>query len=226
MDGIFVTGTDTEVGKTAVGAATIAALCDRGFAVAARKPIESGCQVIDGDLHPADGATLHAAAGARDALATVTPWRLRHAISPERAARLEGLHPTRLDLLDAARAETATAFAWIEGAGGFLSPLTSDALNADLAAALGLPVVVVAADRLGCINHVLLTVEAVRARDLEVAAVVVNRLAPVTESAMANRDDLAARLDAAVIGCELGPETGAIAMLVDHLMARRPAGAF
>ncbi len=227
MNGVFVTGTDTEVGKTVVGAATVAALTERGTPVAVRKPVESGCAPTGGGRHPADGAALHAAAVAREPLERVTPWRLRHAISPERAARLEGITLARDDLVDAVRAATGEdTFAWVEGAGGFLSPLAADTLNADLAVALGLPVLIVVGDRLGCINHALLTVEAVRARGLEVAAVVVNRLEPAAESAMANRDDLAARVDVPVIGCDYGPEAAAVGTLAERLMPGPPRKAF
>lgn len=215
MNGVFVTGTDTGVGKTVVGAATVAHLTAGGTAIAARKPVESGCADDGEALQPADGAALHRAAGAREPLARVTPWRLRHAISPERAAWLEGVSLKGSDLMEAVGAGAAADYRWVEGAGGLLSPLTGDALNADLAVALGLPVIVVAADRLGCINHTLLTVEAARHRGLTVAAVVVNAVEAGDRGATANRDDLAARLDCPVIGWD--HHGNAAAELARHL---------
>lgn len=209
MNGVFVTGTDTEVGKTVIGAATVAHLTASGTSIAVRKPVESGCAETADGLHPADGAALHRAAGAREPLVTVTPWRLRHAISPERAGRLEELSLDRSDLVAAVAAGAAADCRWIEGAGGLLSPLTGDALNADLAVALGLPVIVVAADRLGCINHTLLTVEAAASRGLTVAAVVVNAVDPGDGGPTANREDLAARLACPVIGWAHGGDAAA-----------------
>jgi len=206
LDGIFITGTDTDVGKTVVGCALARALGRAGLAVAVRKPVESGCEKRrGGSLHPADGQALARAAGDREDLEIVTPLRLAHAISPERAARLEGVEVTLKALEKAVRAGDAEDFRVVEGAGGFLSPLALDGLNADLAVRLGLPVVVVVADRLGCINHALLTIEAIERRGLTVAAVVVNaRSAETDGGTMANRDDLAARVDCPVIGFRHG----------------------
>jgi len=161
MNGVFITGTDTGVGKTVVACALTRALARAGHTVAVRKPVESGCARHAGQLEPADGAALARAAGHRETLDTVTPMRLAHALSPERAAHLEGVQLTLHDLIAAARIGDESDFFVVEGAGGFLSPLASDALNADLALALGLPVLVVAEDRLGSINHTLLTVEAI-----------------------------------------------------------------
>lgn len=194
MRGVFITGTDTGVGKTVVGAALAAALTRLEVAVAVRKPVESGCAEVDGVLHPADGDALRSAAGAREPLDVVTPLRLRHALSPERAARLEDMDLELYDLIAAARTGEADDFYLVEGAGGFLSPLASRALNADLAVALGLPVLLVVADRLGCINHALLSVEAIEHRGLNIAAIVVNAVRTDDDDAMDNHEDLEARL--------------------------------
>ena len=208
MQGIFITGTDTGVGKTVVACALARALARSGVDVAVRKPVESGCErKRGGQLHPADGQALARAAGQAESLETVTPIRLARAISPERAARLEGVDLRIAALREAVEAGPADAFRIVEGAGGFLSPLAADGGNADLAVALGLPVLVVAADRLGCINHALLTVEAIAARGLSLAAVVVNARDAEAEADMANRDDLEARLDAPVIGFGHGRES-------------------
>lgn len=207
MRGVFVTGTDTGVGKTVVGCSLAAALTRQGLPVAVRKPVESGCEPVDDALHPADGDALRIAAGGREPLDVVTPLRLRHALSPERAAKLEGMDLELYDLVAAARTGAPGDFYLVEGAGGFLSPLARNALNADLAVALGLPVLVVAADRLGCINHALLTVEAIRQRGLDIAAVVVNAVTPEVEAAMANRDDLAARLYCPVLSFAHGDDS-------------------
>jgi dethiobiotin synthetase len=196
LHGLFITGTDTGVGKTYIGAAVIPQMTARGVRVVARKPVESGCELAGGKLVPADAIKLHTAASRLGDLGEVCPYRLRHALSPERAAQLEGLHLTIADLQEACVNNIdGDAFLWVEGAGGFYSPLASDGLNADLAARLGLPVLLVAADRLGCINHVLLTVEAIRARGLDLLAVALNKTTPDIAPMMDNAADLSERLE-------------------------------
>lgn len=194
MRGVFVTGTDTGVGKTVVGCALAKALTGHGERVAVRKPVESGCEPSGDELHPADGDALRHAAGEREPLDVVTPLRLRHALSPERAARLEDMDLELYDLIAAARTGEPGDFYLVEGAGGFLSPLAQGALNADLAMALGLPVLLVVADRLGCINHALLTVEAIEHRGLNIAAIVVNAVTTDADGDMNNHADLESRL--------------------------------
>ncbi len=206
MNGVFITGTDTGVGKTVVACALTRGLTRGGHAVAVRKPVESGCARRAGQLEPADGSALARAAGNREPLETVTPMRLAHALSPERAAYLEGVSLGLYDLIAAARIGDASDFFVVEGAGGFLSPLASDALNADLALALGLPVLVVAEDRLGSINHTLLTVEAIERRGLRLAGIVLNAREPEGGHDMANRDDLVSRLGGHVIPFPHGRE--------------------
>jgi dethiobiotin synthetase len=201
LKGFFITGTDTGVGKTVVACALIRALRAAGRHVSPRKPVESGCAWRGGELFPADGAALREAVGEPvPDLATVTPYRFHPALSPERAARLArralsisalreaclAAHPPQADLV-------------VEGAGGFYSPLASDGLNADLAQALGLAVVLVAPDRLGVINHVLLTAEAIRNRGLELALVVLNACDTTGPEGMDNAADLAAHLDCPVL---------------------------
>lgn len=204
LRGVFVTGTDTGVGKTVVACSLIRALRRAGVSVAARKPVESGCPRRGSELHPADGLALARAAGEREDLEAVTPLRLARAISPERAARLEDVDVTIDKLAAAVHAGAAEDYRVVEGAGGFLSPLALDGANADLAVKLGLPVLVVAADRLGCINHVLLTLEAIGRRGLQAAAVVVNAVSTESAPGCANAEDLAAGLQTPVISFRHG----------------------
>ncbi len=206
MEGVFITGTDTDVGKTVVACTLARALVRVGRTVAVRKPVESGCARRGSHLYPADGAALARAAGEREALEVVTPWRLAHAISPERAARLEGVDLHIEALATAVAAGASSDFRLVEGAGGFLSPLASDGANADLAVALGLGLIVVVADRLGCINHGLLTLEAIERRGLHCAACVMNAVTADSDPAGANYEDLQARLDAPVIAFRNGRE--------------------
>ena len=177
LKGLFVTGTDTGVGKTEVAAALARLLVERGVPVKVRKPVESGCPERDGRLFPQDAARLKEAARSRETIETVCPYPLKAAISPERAARLEGKVIALADLERACLAGVGDGdFLLVEGAGGLLSPLARDGLVADLAARLRLPVLLVVADRLGCINHALLSAEACAARHLTLAAVVLNRV--------------------------------------------------
>jgi dethiobiotin synthetase len=201
LRGFFITGTDTGVGKTVVACALIRALRAAGRHVSPRKPVESGCEARGEGLFPADGAALRDAAREPLAdLATVTPYRFRHALSPDRAARLADRTLSISALREACLAgHPPQADLVVEGAGGFYSPLASDGLNADLAQALGLPVVIVAPDRLGVINHVLLTAEAVHNRGLELALVVLNACDTAGPEGMDNAADLEAHLDCPVL---------------------------
>jgi dethiobiotin synthetase len=178
MRGLFVTGTDTGVGKTEVSCALVAEARAGGLDLAAMKPAESG--VAPGQ--PSDSERLRAAAGGGDDPALVCPYRLAAPLAPAVAARLAGVEVRLEVILDAARALQARhAALLVEGAGGLLVPLTARHTFADLAVALGLPVLVVARAGLGTVNHTALTVEALRARGLAVAGVVLNRTGPADD---------------------------------------------
>jgi dethiobiotin synthetase len=170
MHGIFVTGTDTEVGKTVVAAAICSALSARGERVAAFKPAVTG---LDDpvDLWPRDHELLATATGQEPA--AVAPYTFAPPLSPHYAAELAGetIDPARL--VRHARDAAADADLLVcEGVGGFLVPLTPGYLIRDLAIELALPVVIAARTGLGTINHTLLTIEAVRAAGLHPAGVV------------------------------------------------------
>ena len=177
---LFITATDTGVGKTAVASALAALLRRRGRNVGVMKPFASGCTEIDGRLVSADGLCLAKAAGADDPHERVCPVRLRHPLAPFAAAEIEG---AGIDL-DAVRAALAELTARhdcliVEGIGGLLVPITADYWVLDFAAELAAPVLVVARAGLGTINHSLLTVEAAQQRGLEVAAIVLNAVEPL-----------------------------------------------
>lgn len=199
MQGVFITGTDTSVGKTFISCGLANALRRSGIAVAARKPIEQRCKRQGGALYPADGLRLTEAAGRREPIEIVAPYRLAGVIVPGYTAESESGHVDLAALIQAVHAGLPEAFRLVEGAGGFLSPLAIDGTNADLALALGFPVVVVTADRSGCINHARLTVEAIQARGLVAAAVVVNTPDADAASTGDTRDNLAAVLDMPVL---------------------------
>jgi dethiobiotin synthetase len=173
LRGLFVTGTDTAVGKTIVAAAVCAALAERGERVAAFKPVVTGLDEEPGEW-PRDHDLLAQVASAGQSPAQVAPLTFGPAVSPHYAAERVGRAIEPLELAAKARAVADGADALIcEGVGGLLVPLTPGYLVRDLALDLDLPLLVVARPGLGTINHTLLTLEAARAAGLEVAAVVV-----------------------------------------------------
>lgn len=169
MSGFFVTGTGTEVGKTVVAAAIARTAAASGQRVAVFKPAVSG---LDQSGEP-DHALLRRASGSHQSDDEIAPYRYGPPVSPHLGAELAGeaIDPARLRRACAAAAAAGDLLV-VEGVGGWLVPLTSDYLVRDLARELGLPVVIAATPELGTINHTLLTVDAVRAAGLEVAAVV------------------------------------------------------
>lgn len=168
MRGVFVTGTGTEVGKTVVAAVIAHTAAAAGADVAVFKPAVSG---LDAGDEP-DHALLRRAAGSGQSDDEVAPYRYGPPVSPHLGAELAGerIEPTLLR--EAAERAGRADLLVVEGVGGLLVPLTLGYLVRDFARDLGLPVVIAAAPGLGTINHTLLTVEAVRAIGLEVAAVV------------------------------------------------------
>lgn len=193
MRGVFVTGTDTGVGKSVVSAAICAALAARGERVAAFKPVVTGLDDPPGEW-PLDHELLAGAASAGQAPEEVAPLRFGPAVSPHLAAELAGeaIEPRRL--VEAARAAGGGAEVLVcEGVGGLMVPITPGYLVRDLALDVGLPLVVAARPGLGTINHALLTLEAARAAGLDPRAVVLTPW-PDEPSTMerSNRDTIAA----------------------------------
>ncbi len=197
--GIFITGTDTGAGKTYVGTQLVAVLHDRGVNAVPRKPVESGCRRMNGELVPQDAHQYYEAANRKFTLEAICPFRFEPAISPQRAARLAG-QSVYLDDIAAhcLQGTDRDDFLVVEGAGGFYSPLCEDGMNSGLAKKLGLPVLLVAQDRLGCINHILLTIEAIHQQGLSACAVILSQQKTLDDLKMDNREDLTALLDVPV----------------------------
>jgi dethiobiotin synthetase len=170
--GLFVTGTDTGVGKTIVAAAICAALAARGDRVAAFKPVVTGTDDAPG-AWPPDHELLATSANAGQTAADIAPVTFGPPLSPHYAAELANTTIGPAHLLAAARTAGERANTLIcEGVGGLLVPLTPDYSVRDLAVELAFPLIVVARTGLGTINHTLLTVEAARAAGLHVAGIV------------------------------------------------------
>jgi dethiobiotin synthetase len=171
MNGIFVTGTDTGVGKTVVAAALVAAGAARGWKVAAFKPVVTGLDESD-DWGP-DHELLAGAASAGQTPSDVAPFRFGPAVSPHLAAEMAGEDIDPEQLVAAAREQAQRADTIVvEGVGGLLVPLAKEYLVRDLAGELGMALVIAARPGLGTISHTLLTIEAARAVALPIAGVV------------------------------------------------------
>ncbi len=172
--GIFITGTDTGVGKSIVAATLARLLRMNGVSVGVMKPVTSGCREEDGELISDDALLLCQAAGV-SCSEDVAPYRLREAIAPADAARHDGV---RIDFsaIKASfdRLAALHEYVIVEGAGGLMVPLSGGLLVADLARELGLPLLVVARPGLGTINHTVLTCFAAQQMGLQVAGVIVN----------------------------------------------------
>ena len=181
LQGIVITGTDTGVGKTVVAAALARWLLLQGQDVGVMKPVETGWSA--GPPSHSDAARLKFASQSPDPLATICPYRLSAPLSPYDAARRSDTDISIPQLVSRVRSlQRRHGLMLVEGAGGVLVPLTRKALMIDLIGALKLPVILVGRVGLGGINHALLTLESLRARQISVKALVLNRPCPPRSS--------------------------------------------
>lgn len=209
-NGLFVTASDTGVGKTHVACELLRLARHRGLVVAARKPVESGCPPGAQGLLAQDARALAAAAGEEDDR-RVTAWRFERALAPDQAARAMG-HELKLAELEEAvfAGLEGDEFLIVEGAGGLCSPIARDGLNLDLAQRLGLPLLIVVPDRLGAINQALLSLKTAEAAGLAVRAILLNPQQPAALDALPlnNAQALRRRVSVPVLqGCFAQPLT-------------------
>ncbi len=201
-NGYFITGSDTDVGKTYIGCELIRQLRHRDKQLEIRKPAESGCQANDnGRLITADAAKLNAANNNAESMDRVCAFRFQAALAPHRAAHLEGHSLQITELINACSRDDDNHLLIVEGAGGFYSPLAEDGLNADLANVLQLPLIIVVNDRIGGINQALMTIQAVESRHLPIAAVIMNQTEAGQPANMDNAADLRQHCDYAIFCC-------------------------
>jgi len=199
--GWFVTGTDTGVGKTLASSAMLRLLAASGLRAVGMKPVAAGLEWVDGAWRNEDVELLHAAGNVDAPLGLRCPYLLRAPMSPHLAAREEGVRIELPALLSAYASLSQRADAVVvEGVGGFCVPFGDDLDSADLAVGLGLPVILVVGLRLGCLNHALLTAEAIRARGLVLAGWVASAIEPGMLAPESNRQTLRARLGAPLLG--------------------------
>jgi dethiobiotin synthetase len=205
--GFFVTGTDTGVGKTLVTVALTRAFVARGLRTAVMKPVAAGIvQTPDGPRND-DALELLAASNVSAPYEDVNPWLLTTAASPHLAARHDGITIAHERILAAHRRLAPRAdLVLVEGAGGWLAPISSIATMADIAEKLALPVIFVVGLRLGCLNHALLTREAIRSCGLPLAGWIANKLTAEMPLADANIETLASRFGMAPLAV-VPPET-------------------
>jgi dethiobiotin synthetase len=210
MRGVFVTGTDTEVGKTVLAAAICAAAAAKGIKVAAFKPVVTGLDEPAPDPWPRDHELLAEAANAGQSPDDIAPYTFGPAVSPHLAESLADTEISSDELVAKARAQAENADALVvEGVGGLLVPLTNDYLVRDFAGELSLPVVIAARPGLGTISHSLLTIEAARAVALRIQAVVLTPWPEKpNEMAVSNRETIERFGEVPVIGLPRAtPET-------------------
>jgi dethiobiotin synthetase len=175
----FVTGTDTEVGKTHVTCLLLKQYAEQGLKVIGMKPIAAGCELVDGEWVNEDVQKLIAASNVTAPLNLINPYCFKEPIAPHLAAEKAGVTIAIDTIVNAFKQlQTMADVVIVEGAGGFLVPLNANDDMADLAIALGIPTILVVGMRLGCINHSLLTVEAIKARGLALHGWVANHIDP------------------------------------------------
>ena len=198
----FITGTDTDAGKTTVAAGLLYAARRGGRSTAAVKPVASGCESTPAGLRNSDALILQAQCSLALDYAQINPYAFVPAIAPHLAARQVGVELEVANLVGAVRQvlDLQADFTLVEGAGGWRVPLGRTAMLSDVAIALGMPVILVVGVRLGCINHAVLTAQAIAVDGLRLAGWIAN----VVDADTACLDDILATLDERLLAPCLG----------------------
>lgn len=183
----FVTGTDTEIGKTHVSCLLLKQYAARGLKVIGMKPVAAGCELVDGEWVNDDVQRLVAASNVQAPMDLINPYRFKEPIAPHLAAEKVGVTIDIEHIVNAfEQLKTMADVVIVEGAGGFLVPLNVNDNMADLAIALGVPIILVVGLRLGCINHSSLTAEAIKSRGLALHGWVANHIDPAMDAQKEN----------------------------------------
>ncbi|RZA21828.1 MAG: dethiobiotin synthase [Lysobacteraceae bacterium] len=199
--GLYITGTDTGIGKTLGSCALLHALRGHGLRAVGMKPVASGCERIDGSWKNADALALQGAGEPGIDYRDINPFALEQPLAPELAAREAGIEVALQPVLDAhARlAQHADALV-VEGVGGWAAPLSASLMQVDLVRALRLPVLLVVGLRLGCLNHALLSARAIAADGMHLAGWIASHVDPAMERVEDNLAMLRERMPASCWG--------------------------
>jgi dethiobiotin synthetase len=218
---LFITGTDTDVGKTVVACGFLAAANQQGLRTAAIKPVAAGCEVTEQGMTNSDALQLQAAASHRLSYQQINPVALEPAIAPHIAAAEADVRMSASRLVGYCRGVSLMPvdMVVIEGAGGWRVPINSRETLADVARELECAVIVVVGMRLGCLNHALLTMEAIRRDGLQIAGWVANILDTEMPRLQENIDTLKQRINEPCLGTvprldDLSPEQVAKSLTV------------
>ena len=186
MNNLFITGTDTGIGKTLVGCGIAAALTAQGKKVGVLKPAETGCEMRDGALHPDDAKRLASCAQSTLPVETLCPYRFPPPVAPEplRLSKRVSLFSLSGSLEIYQNIASQHDMTIVEGAGGLLVPLVGRYSYADLAKDLGIPVLVVVGSKLGALNHTLLTLHCLQTRGLPLAGYILNHPTETSDDAI------------------------------------------
>ena len=200
MKGVFVTGSNTGVGKTTV-AIEIVRRISQTRDVKVRKPVETNCELTEQGYMPKDAIALSAACQLKEPINRVCPYCFESEASAELASTNSGERLILEDLVSACKSDVDESFVLVEGAGGIYSPIAEEALNVDLAIELKLPLLIVILDELGAISQALLSLEAAKKNKLTVACIVLN---VVKSNKLSNKEALTAYTDTPIISFSSG----------------------
>jgi|TARA_Y100000996_G_scaffold173207_3_gene134615 dethiobiotin synthetase len=189
---IFISGTNTEVGKTFITVNIIKLLQSKGYLVNPYKPVETGCRKRLSKLVPNDSSLFHKTIKKRMSLDKINPYRFLEPISPATAIKLSKKRITINNYLAKYKSLPDCDFSVIEGAGGLLSPLASDGFNIDLIKKIKAPTILVAKDEIGVINNVMLSLNILKQYKIKVLAVILNRIDKVQPTGMNNYEEIEA----------------------------------
>lgn len=198
--GWFITGTDTGVGKTYIATSLLQTLTKRGECAVGMKPVASGCRATDLGMRSEDAEQLLAASAISADYANVNPYAFAPACAPHLAAAECGVEIQLQKIRDSfRRLQEKSSWVVVEGVGGWMVPLGERLMLADVARALRLPIILVVGLRLGCVNHALLTVAAIRQAQIPLAGWVANLIDPAMLRVAENIAALKARIEAPLL---------------------------
>ena len=201
MPGVFVTGTDTGIGKTFASASLLSALNAAGKRAVGMKPVASGCRMTPRGLRNEDAQMLLDHSDGTPVYESINPFALREAIAPHIAAREEGVTISLEPIAHAfATLSEAADCVVVEGVGGWCAPLSESLMQSDLAKALRLPVILVVGLRLGCLNHAILSARTIQSDGCGLIGWIGNGIDPAMQRVRENIDILRERLPAPCLG--------------------------